>query len=488
MNHTDVSLVAPKPNIREALAIMAKSTHIVGDDYFPSLVESLASSLHVRWAFVCQFNPVVPNEATTIAFWDNGPAENFVYNLLNTPCADVASQGTCCYADDIVSLYPFDQMLADLGARSYAGTALKSLDGRVVGLLAVMDEKPLGPPEAVTQIIGLFSGRAAAELERIATASLNERLGKIVEASVSEAYVFAGDTCRFELVNRGARENLGYTMDELHQLTPWDIKPEFSKEQFEDLVKPLKSGKVDFLRFETVHARKDGTTYPVSVQLQYFPNNGRVFFASITDDTERKAKEAQERLILAEMDHRCKNILTIVQILAQQTADSSPEEFISTLKARLSGLSASHDILVKNAWNDLPFKEIIFSQLGHFKDIIGSRIIISGPPIKIKAKAAQNFGMALHELATNASKYGALSSEDGCINVKWEEITTERGLCLHMSWIESGGPPVVAPSRSGFGSFMIRDSLAFQFNCDVNMDYHPTGFRCSFVVPAEMIY
>ncbi len=475
------------PTVENALSILAETSRVVGEAYFPIVVEGLAKALNVRWAFVCRFNPATPDEAATIAFWDNGPAENFVYELLNTPCADVASQGVCCYADDITSLYPFDEMLTDIGAKSYAGTALRSLDGRVLGLVAVMDEKPFADPDTVSEIVELFSARAAAELERLATASMNERLGKIVEASVSEAYVFDNQSYRFELVNRGARENLGYSMEELRKLTPWDLKPEYSKEEFLSFVKPLIDGELSVLQFQTVHKRKDGSTYPVSVQLQFFPDEGGVFFASITDETERKAREEREKLILNEMNHRAKNVLAIVQVLARQTAKRNPDDYVAQLEARIAGLSASHNVLVQNSWEDVPFEELIRSQLGHFEHLIGERITISGPPTKIKARAAQGFGLALHELATNAAKYGALSNENGCVAIHWEEIESAEGRQLRLCWKESDGPKVTAPSSAGFGSFMIEKSLASQFGCKVDLDYDPLGLRCEFLVPNDRV-
>ncbi|ABC62927.1 putative chemotaxis methyltransferase protein [Erythrobacter litoralis HTCC2594] len=350
-----------------------------------------------------------------------------------------------------------------------------------------MDEKPFPEPQTVTEVVELFSARAAAELERLATTSLNERLGKIVEASVSEAYVFGNRTFQFELVNRGARENLGFTMEELRDLAPWDLKPEYTEDEFRSYVKPLLNGEVEILQFTTVHMRKDGSTYPVSVQLQYFPDEGEVFFASITDETERRAREEREKLILNEMNHRAKNVLAVVQVLARQTAKRNPEDYVSQLEARIAGLSASHNVLVQNSWKDVPFDELIRSQLGHFEHMIGDRITVSGPPTRIKATAAQGFGLALHELATNAAKYGALSTESGSVAIAWREIDQGDERNLELTWIESGGPEVVAPESSGFGSFMIEKSLTSQFGCKVNLDYDPKGFRCEFFAPAERV-
>ena len=179
-------------------------------------------------------------------------------------------------------------------------------------------------------------------------------------------------------MNRGARENLGYSMPELRKLTPWDLKPEFSKREFLDYVDPLKTGQVPVLRFETNHLRKDGTTYPVAVELQYFPDAGSVFFASISDETERKKQEEREQLLLREVNHRAKNILAVVQVLARQSAKHEPEDFLNRLEVRIAALAASHDVLVNHAWQEVPLEELVRSQLGHFESLIGDRINLMG--------------------------------------------------------------------------------------------------------------
>jgi len=130
----------------------------------------------------------------------------------------------------------------------------------------------------------------------------NDRLGRIVEDASSEAFIFSGRDFRFRLVNRGARDNLGYTIDELRYLTPWDIKPHISEAQFLDMVQPLLTGEVPRLFYETVHRRKNGTTYEVDVSLQFFADDpAPVFYASIRDisihtQVEEALREATSRL------------------------------------------------------------------------------------------------------------------------------------------------------------------------------------------------
>lgn len=482
-------LIWPKtPIVQNALSILADTSRVVGEEYFPVLVEGLAEALGIRWALVARFDRDNPSEAETIAFWDNGPAKNFVYKLEDTPCSDVATMGVCTFPSAVQQAYPNDRLLVDMGAQSYAGTALRASDGRVLGLIAVLDDKNLDDPEAVEEIVSLFAGRAAAELERLMTASLSERLGRIIETSVGEAYVFSSKDFKFELVNRGARQNLGYTMEEMRDLTPWDLKPEFEKEDFLAFVQPLLDGSKEMLVFETVHLRKDGSTYPVGVHLQYFPDAGKVFFASITDETEHARQKEHERVILREMNHRAKNVLAVVQVIARQTARRNPEDYIDRLEARIAALSASHDVLVDHDWKDIPFEELLMSQLGHFNHLIGKRIELAGPDVLLQAKAAQGFGMVLHELATNAAKYGALSTPAGKVTIRWRVLEEEENKpTFEIIWREGGGPPVSEPEGKSFGSFLIEKSLSSQFGCVVRSDYRPTGLVCTLKASAGAV-
>ncbi len=280
---------------------MAECSRAVGEAFFPLMVEALAQALSVRWVLLCVVHPENRRRARTIAVWDNGPGSNFEYDLEHTPCANIIAEGMCAYPRGIQKLFPLDTMLQDMGAESYIGAPLRSATGEVLGLLAVLDTEPIGNEQAGAELIEVFAGRAAAEIERLSATSINERLGRVVEDSVSEVYVFDAETYKFELVNRGARTNLGYSMAELRELTPWDLKPEFTAEQFAQMVQPLRNQETKVLAFETVHRRKDGSTYDVSVRLQLLGGIDNVFYAAIEDITERKRaiaalKDTSQRL------------------------------------------------------------------------------------------------------------------------------------------------------------------------------------------------
>ena len=140
----------------------------------------------------------------------------------------------------------------------------------------------------------------------------------------------------------------------------------------------------------------------------------------VLDISEQKEREAREQLLLREVNHRAKNMLGLVQAVARQTAAGDPEKFVERFGDRIQSLAASQDLLVKSNWKNVPLESLVHSQLGHFSDLVGARILVSGPILEISPYAAQALGMALHELATNAAKHGALSNKTGSVSVGWE--------------------------------------------------------------------
>ena len=206
------------------------------------------------------------------------------------------------------------------------------------------------------------------------------------------------------------------------------------------------------------------------------------------DITERKEQEEHLRFLMKEVNHRSKNMLALVQAVARQTATASPQDFVTRFGERIQSLAAAQDLLVKSQWQAVSLSELIRSQLAHFKDLIGDRIQLQGPDVKILPAAAQTIGMAVHELATNAGKYGALFNEIGRVEVTWNLLGPEGGgPQFLMSWTESGGPPVTKPTRRGFGSRVIGSMVKMSLDCDSEIDYAPTGFGWRIACPAEKI-
>jgi PAS domain S-box-containing protein len=203
-------------------------------------------------------------------------------------------------------------------------------------------------------------------------------------------------------------------------------------------------------------------------------------YGILQDITERKAHEEQIHLLMREVNHRAKNMLSLVQAIARQTAAREPEDFIGCFAQRIQALAASQDLLIRNEWQGVDVEDLVRAQLAHFADLIGSRIVVDGPPLRLKPTSAQAIGLALHELSTNAGKYGALSTDKGRVDVCWGAADGT----LIISWTERDGPPVSAPKRRGFGSTVIETMANHSLDGTVDFDYAPSGVTWRLTCPA----
>ncbi len=226
--------------------------------------------------------------------------------------------------------------------------------------------------------------------------------------------------------------------------------------------------------------------------LAYFDGDGRErravgFVGTVQDITERKKREEERReraekehLLMREINHRAKNMLSVVDAIAHQTVARNPEDFVERFSERIQALSANQDLLVRNEWQGVDVEELVHAQLAHFAGLIGSRIAVQGPKLRLKAGSAQAIGLALHELATNAWKYGALSTDTGRVDVCWG---ADRD-ALTMSWTERDGPPVSAPKRRGFGTIVMETMAERSVDGTVDLDYAPSGLAWHLTCPA----
>ncbi len=232
--------------------------------------------------------------------------------------------------------------------------------------------------------------------------------------------------------------------------------------------------------------RRDGTVRWVEANaLAYFEGAGRERRAvslggTVQDITERKEREEKEHLLMREINHRAKNMLSVVESIAHQTAARNPEDFVERFSERIQALSANQDLLVRNEWQGVDVKDLVRAQLAHFADLIGSRIILQGAKLRFNPASAQAIGLALHELATNAGKYGALSTDTGQVNISWgiEDDT------FTMHWIERGGPLVSPPKRRGFGTVVIETMAKRSVGGSVDLEYASPGMTWRLTCPA----
>ena len=201
---------------------------------------------------------------------------------------------------------------------------------------------------------------------------------------------------------------------------------------------------------------------------------------TVQDITERKEHEEQVHLLMREVNHRAKNMLSVVDSIAHQTATRNPEGFIERFSERIQALSANQDLLVRSDWGGVEIADLTRAQLAHFADLIDSRIIMDGPRLRLKPASAQAIGLALHELATNAGKYGALSTGRGRVRISWRAD----GDTFAMSWTEREGPPAAQPTRRGFGTIVMEAMAARSVDGAVKLDYAPSGLTWRLTCPA----
>ena len=211
---------------------------------------------------------------------------------------------------------------------------------------------------------------------------------------------------------------------------------------------------------------------------------------TVRDITEQKLHDIHLHMLLREITHRSKNLLAIIQAMARQTVKDSltAEDFEQRLSQRLKGLAASHELLAAQDWHGAHLEELVKGQLGNVLELYASRISLGGPSLFVKPEAAQNIGLALNELATNAARFGALSNDDGYVEITWSlddpEAASRR---LHITWNEFGGPPVAPPRRQGFGRKVVERVAASALDGSVSLTFAPTGLQWSLHVPSSFV-
>lgn len=202
------------------------------------------------------------------------------------------------------------------------------------------------------------------------------------------------------------------------------------------------------------------------------------------DVTERKRAEDHQRLLIDELNHRVKNMLAVVQGIAMQTlkGDAATPAARQAFEQRLGALAATHTLLTRGNWADVSIREVVSASLEPFREGTG-RIVMDGPQLEISPKTAITLALALHELATNAAKYGALSNDTGTVTISWQVSDKGGEPRLGFLWTENGGPAVEPPARRGFGTRMIERGLAVELDGEVKIEFKPSGVVCSVDAP-----
>jgi PAS domain S-box-containing protein len=315
-----------------------------------------------------------------------------------------------------------------------------------------------------------------------------ERFRLAVEAAPSGMVMSDADG-RIVMVNAHAETLFGYDRDELvgeriELLVPERFKPGHPsyRETYagDPQARPMGAGRDLFAR------RKDGTEVPVEIGLSPIEtSDGIMTLAAVVDISGRKRAEAQRELLLAELNHRVKNTLAVVQGIAHQTFKNTDPDARRGFEGRLVALAVAHNLLTDANWENASLEQLAADTL-HTSGPSGERVSLSGPRILLPPREALAIAMALHELCTNAVKYGALSNDTGRITLDWS-LSDDAEARLELVWREHGGPPVSPPTRRGFGSLLLDRTLAHDLNGKVAMEFKPQGLVCSISAPLPKV-
>ena len=327
-----------------------------------------------------------------------------------------------------------------------------------------------GSPE-LRRLAASFNEMTSALRKRQADLEGSEARFRAVVETAADGIITFNAQGIIEGVNPEAERLFGYRPDEM------------IGQRFDTLMpQPLSQATVVGIGREVTGRRKDGTVFPVSLSTGEFDLDGERFFTGIVHDvTERKRADERQRLLTAEVDHRAKNLLASVQamVLLTKRDAGSVDDFVATLIGRLQALARAHDLLARDKWTGARLHAVIGSELQAYSGADDGRLTVTGDDVRLGPRVAQTLSLALHELATNAAKYGALSVPAGRVTV----ATAVEGQELVLSWVESGGPEVTPPKQRGFGSIVIERSIAHELGGSAKLDFERGGLRCHMRVP-----
>jgi PAS domain S-box-containing protein len=307
----------------------------------------------------------------------------------------------------------------------------------------------------------------------------SQRLAAIVESS-DDAIVSKDLDGVIATWNKGAERLFGYLEQEIVGKPITILIPEQHRDEENRILQRIRRGeRID--HFETMRQRRDGSL--VSISLTVSPitdDSGRIVGASkiARDITEQKRREEQITLLAREADHRTKNLLALALAAVHLTNGESAAELKTAIEGRLRALANAHTLLAQSRWAGANLRKLALEELAPYCAADDPRAKIDGPDVMLEQAPAQAIALALHELTTNAVKYGALSTPAGRIGIEWR---LQSGNRLFLRWSESCGPPVKEPARKGFGT-KVMTRICNQLNGDLRFDWREDGLVCEIVI------
>jgi PAS domain S-box-containing protein len=276
----------------------------------------------------------------------------------------------------------------------------------------------------------------------------------------------------------GARADLVTGRLKWRDITPPELRP-----QVEGVLRAM-SNLGACAPFATEFLKADGGRVPVVMGAAYLDDSRERGVSFVLDMTERKRAEERQAFMMAELNHRVKNNLAAVLTLAEQSIKPAQTgaEIGESLLGRLRALARMHNALAQTHWHGAHLTPLVQQTVEAFRQGASSAVSISGDDVVLPARTASALAMAIHELATNAMKYGSLSRPEGRVAVEWTTVTEAGRPMLRLTWTESGGPPVATPTRRGFGRELIEGGVAYEALGRVRLLFPSEGVRCEMVV------
>ncbi len=308
---------------------------------------------------------------------------------------------------------------------------------------------------------------------------VSHRIAAIVESS-DDAIISKDLNGVIATWNKGAERLFGYLEQEVIGKPITILIPEQHRDEETRILDRIRRGeRID--HFETLRQRKDGSMVSISLTVSPITDGlGRIVGASkiARDITEQKRREEQINLLAREADHRTKNLLALAQAAVHLTNGETADELKKAIEGRLRALANAHTLLAQSRWAGADLRHLVLEELSPYCAQDDSRARIEGPDLMLEQQPAQAIALALHELTTNAVKYGALSIPSGRIALTWRRQSGNR---LFVRWVETGGPPVTPPLRKGFGT-RVMTRICEQLNGELKFDWRADGLICDIVI------
>jgi PAS domain S-box-containing protein len=323
---------------------------------------------------------------------------------------------------------------------------------------------------------------AASAYQTLLSLNATQRIASIVESS-DDAIVSKDLNGVIINWNKGAERIFGYTAEEVVGKPITILIPPDRHDEEPSILERIRRGeRVE--HFETVRMRKHGSRVDISLTISPVKNaEGKIIGASkiARDITERKRSEAQIAILAREAEHRAKNVLATVQATVHLTQSDTPEGLKQAIEGRIQALANVHRLFVESRWEGADLHSLAQKELAAYSQGRETRVQIDGASVLLEPNAAQAIAVILHELATNAAKYGALSVPNGRVRIEWSH---EQNGQLVLRWTEKGGPPVEPPTRRGFGARVMENMVRGQFKGELKFDWNPEGLACEIVLPS----